>query len=52
LRRTLRRRPDLLEARGLSPREREILAELEREEDEATGSPPRPRSKRRASRGA
>jgi tRNA (guanine37-N1)-methyltransferase len=32
LRRTLRRRPDLLTIRALTPRERELLAELEREE--------------------
>jgi tRNA (guanine37-N1)-methyltransferase len=32
LRRTLRRRPDLLDGRELTPRERELLAELEREE--------------------
>lgn len=32
LRRTLRRRPDLLHGRELTPRERELLAEIEREE--------------------
>lgn len=53
LRRTLGRRPDLLGARSLGPREREILAELALEEGEpAAGalSPTRPRSKRRAGR--
>ena len=53
LRRTLRRRPDLLASRALSPSERDVLAELELEEDGATAAEPSPRrAKRRAGRGA